>query len=67
MNFPTPYEINKRIRELCPDIIINNATGGGPGMPDDWRIQSVYANPEMCSLNMYSHLEEHASAIIFNL
>jgi len=46
------YEINKRIRELCPDIIINNTTGGGPGMPDDERIQSVYANPEMCSLNM---------------
>ncbi len=46
------YDINKRIRELCPDIIINNTTGGGPTMPIEERLQSVYANPEMCSLNM---------------
>jgi 3-keto-5-aminohexanoate cleavage enzyme len=46
------YDINKRIRELSPDIIINNTTGGGPGMSVEERLQSVYANPEMCSLNM---------------
>jgi len=45
-------DINKRIRELCPDIIINNTTGGGPTMPIEERLSSVYANPEMCSLNM---------------
>jgi 3-keto-5-aminohexanoate cleavage enzyme len=26
-------DINKRVRELCPDIIINNTTGGSPTMP----------------------------------
>jgi 3-keto-5-aminohexanoate cleavage enzyme len=46
------YDINKRIRELCPDIIINNTTGGGPGMSLEERLQAAYANPEMCSLNM---------------
>jgi 3-keto-5-aminohexanoate cleavage enzyme len=46
------YDINKRIRELCPDIIINNTTGGGPGMSIEERLQAVYAKPEMCSLNM---------------
>jgi len=46
------YDINKRIRELSSDIIINNTTGGGPGMSVEERLQSVYANPEMCSLNM---------------
>jgi len=45
-------DINKRIRELCPDIIINNTTGGGPKMSVEDRLQSVYANPEMCSLNV---------------
>jgi len=44
--------INKRIRELCPDIIINNTTGGGPGMSLEERLQAAYAKPEMCSLNM---------------
>ncbi|MEM4251466.1 MAG: 3-keto-5-aminohexanoate cleavage protein, partial [Candidatus Bathyarchaeia archaeon] len=46
------YDINKRIRELCPDIIINNTTGGGPGMSLEERLQAAYAKPEMCSLNM---------------
>jgi len=30
-------EVNDRIRERCPDIIINNTTGGGPGMTDEER------------------------------
>lgn len=46
------YDINKKIRELCPDIIINNTTGGGPKMTVDDRLQAVYGKPEMCSLNM---------------
>jgi len=45
-------DINKRIRELCPDIIINNTTGGGPNMPIEERLEAAYANPEMCSLNV---------------
>ncbi len=46
------FDINKRIRELCPDIIINNTTGGGPGMTLEDRLKAAYAKPEMCSLNM---------------
>jgi 3-keto-5-aminohexanoate cleavage enzyme len=46
------HDINKRVRELCPDIIINNTTGGGPTMSIEDRLQAAYAKPEMCSLNM---------------
>jgi 3-keto-5-aminohexanoate cleavage enzyme len=46
------HDINKRVRELCPDIIINNTTGGGPNMSIEDRLQAAYAKPEMCSLNM---------------
>jgi len=46
------HDINKRVRELCPDIIINNTTGGGPTMSIEERLQAAYAKPEMCSLNM---------------
>jgi 3-keto-5-aminohexanoate cleavage enzyme len=45
-------DINKRVRELCPDIIINNTTGGGPNMSIEERLRAAYAKPEMCSLNM---------------
>ncbi len=44
--------INKLIREKCPDIIINNTTGGGPHMTSEQRMASIFANPELCSLNM---------------
>lgn len=45
-------EINGMIREKCPEIIINNSTGGGPGMSNEERMASLQANPEMASLNM---------------
>jgi 3-keto-5-aminohexanoate cleavage enzyme len=45
-------ETNKRIRELCPDIIINNTTGGGLGLSTEERMRSLEANPEIASLNM---------------
>ena len=45
------YRINKLIREACPDIIINNSTGGGTGMAPEERVVSVRANPELASLN----------------
>lgn len=45
-------EVNRRIRELCSDIIINNTTGGGPRLTMEERIRSLEANPEMASLNM---------------
>lgn len=43
---------NALIRERCPDIIINNTTGGGAGLTMEQRMASIYANPELCSLNL---------------
>jgi acyl-CoA synthetase (NDP forming) len=40
------------IREKCPDIIINNSTGGDPGMTPDERLCVLEANPEVATLNM---------------
>ncbi|OPY84983.1 MAG: 3-keto-5-aminohexanoate cleavage enzyme [Smithella sp. PtaU1.Bin162] len=49
---PKDYlEINGRIREKCPAIIINNTTGGGLNMTSEQRMASLYANPELASLN----------------
>ncbi|MHB8204100.1 MAG: beta-keto acid cleavage family enzyme [Desulfomonilaceae bacterium] len=49
---PEDYKlINGMIRAKCPDIIINNTTGGGPGMTSEQRMASLYANPELASLN----------------
>ena len=45
-------KINSLIRKKCPDIIINNTTGGGPEMTMEQRMASIYANPELCSLNL---------------
>lgn len=44
-------EVNARIRERCPDIIINNTTGGGPGMTHEQRLKSLEGRPEVASLN----------------
>ena len=46
------YRINALIRERCPDIVINNTTGGGPSSTMEERIRSLDARPEMASLNM---------------
>lgn len=50
---PTVFrEINGLIRARCPDLIINNTTGGGPGMTVEERFAGLEARPEMASLNM---------------
>jgi 3-keto-5-aminohexanoate cleavage enzyme len=51
---PEDYRrVNKKIRELCPDIIINNTTGGGLGqLTTEERMRSLEADPEIASLNM---------------
>lgn len=50
---PEDYrKINALIRQKCPDIIINNTTGGGPELTTEQRMASIYANPELCSLNL---------------
>ena len=45
-------EVNSKIRARCPDIIINNTTGGGPDMTMDERLQCLPARPEVASLNL---------------
>ncbi len=45
-------EVNERIRDRCPAIIINTTTGGGPGVTDEERLASLEAMPEMASLNL---------------
>lgn len=45
-------EINRRVREKCPEIIINNTTGGGPTTTMEDRFRCLDALPEMASLNM---------------
>jgi 3-keto-5-aminohexanoate cleavage enzyme len=61
-------DVNGRIRERCPDIIINNTTGGGPGMTDEERLASLDVMPEMASLNLVPdmsrfHLKERAAPL----
>jgi 3-keto-5-aminohexanoate cleavage enzyme len=43
--------VNALIRDKCPDIIINNTTGGSFGMTMEQRLKSLDAMPEMASLN----------------
>ena len=43
--------INKKVREMCPDIIIGNTTGLSPWEPRDNAVKILEAGPEMCSLN----------------
>ena len=45
-------EVNRKIRERCPDIIINDTTGGGFGMTMEERLACLDAGPEMASLNL---------------
>ncbi len=45
-------EVNKKVRAQCPDIIINNTTGGGFDMTMEERLSCLDANPEVASLNL---------------
>jgi len=50
---PEKYrELNRGIREMCPDIIIGNTTGASPWGSRDEAVKILDAQPEMCSLNM---------------
>lgn len=46
------HEVNAKIRERCPDIIINNTTGGDLEMTMDQRLSCLDARPELASLNL---------------
>jgi 3-keto-5-aminohexanoate cleavage enzyme len=59
LNLPEPakttetwYEVNRKIRLRCPDIIINNSTGGGLNMKMEERLSCLDARPEVASLNL---------------
>ena len=45
-------EVNRKIRERCPDLIINDTTGGGPKMTMEERLSCLDARPEVASLNL---------------
>ncbi|MDD5712745.1 MAG: 3-keto-5-aminohexanoate cleavage protein [Smithellaceae bacterium] len=46
--------VNRLIRERCPDIIINNTTGGGPWLTKEQRMCCLFSDPppDMASLNL---------------
>jgi 3-keto-5-aminohexanoate cleavage enzyme len=46
------HEVNKKVRERCPEIIINNTTGGGLDMTMEERLSCLDAGPEIASLNL---------------
>lgn len=53
VNWPEVFqEINARVREACPDLLVNNTTGGGPSMSMQERIDGLDARPELASLNL---------------
>lgn len=44
--------VNRMVRDRCPDVIINNSTGGSYGMTDAQRMVCLDAGPEVASLNL---------------
>lgn len=58
-NYATPTSdpqqirlVNKKVRELCPDIIINDSTGIGLFTTLEDRLKVLEADPEVASLNV---------------
>ena len=50
---PEQYrKIHRLIRKRCPDIIINDSTGGTSGMTAEERLACLDANPEVATLNL---------------
>ena len=45
-------EVNRKVRERCPDIVINNTTGGDLDMTMEERLSCLDARPEVASLNL---------------
>jgi 3-keto-5-aminohexanoate cleavage enzyme len=46
------HEVNSKIRERCPDIVINNTTGGDLQMTMEERLSCLDAGPDVASLNL---------------
>jgi 3-keto-5-aminohexanoate cleavage enzyme len=45
-------EVNRLIRERCPDLIIDNTSGGGCGLTLEERVSSLDARPEVSDIDM---------------
>lgn len=52
------YEVNRKVRERCPEIIINNTTGGGLDMTMEERLSCLDAGPEVASLNLTADMSK---------
>lgn len=46
------HEVNSKIRARCPDIVINNTTGGDLQMSMEDRLSCLDAMPDVASLNL---------------
>ena len=46
------HEVNSKIRKRCPDIVINNTTGGDLTMSMEERLSCLEAGPDVASLNL---------------
>ncbi len=44
--------VNRLVREACPDIIIDNTSGGGMNLDLEERLSSLDANPEVSDIDM---------------
>jgi len=55
----TWFEVNSKVRAKCPDIIINNTTGGGVDSTMKDRLSCLDANPEVCSLNLVPDMSRY--------
>lgn len=53
------YEVNKKVREHCPDIIINNTTGGARLLTEEQIIARLDAKPEVASLNITPDMQKY--------
>jgi 3-keto-5-aminohexanoate cleavage enzyme len=49
---PDWQEVNRKIRERCPDIVVNNTTGGDLQMNMEERLSCLDALPDVASLNL---------------
>ena len=52
-------EVNSKVRAKCPDIIINNTTGGGLDSTMEDRLSCLDANPEVASLNLVPDMSKY--------
>jgi 3-keto-5-aminohexanoate cleavage enzyme len=46
------YDLHQKVRARCPDIVLNDTTGGGFNMTMAERLACLDARPEMASLNL---------------